>query len=163
MYKTIEQQFLASLSMLRGVVDLCPDALWFDNKQRHSVWHIAYHATFYADLYTCINHKAFRHKEFHIDGCHSLDFKNSKGEILVEATGYPKPIVVDYIKSLEISIGDRIGQAKLEDESGFPWIPMNKLGLHIYNIRHIQHHMAQLNERVVAVNGCGVGWVGKVG
>jgi len=92
-----------------------------------------------------------------------LDFKTSKGEILVDVSGYEKRDIVAYAHDLINSIGGRVIKNKLDDDSGFPWIEMKKLGLHIYNIRHIQHHMAQLNERVIQSNGIGVGWVGKVG
>jgi hypothetical protein len=50
----------------------------------------------------------------------------------------------------------------LEAESGFSWIPMNKMELQIYNIRHIQHHAAQLIERLRDNQGIHIKWVGKV-
>ena len=163
MYKTLEQQYLAAFTMLLRVVETCPDGIWTDKSFRHQTWHIAYHALFYADLYSCVNHSSFKPRCIHVDGCHSLDFKTSRGEILVNVSGYEKRDIVAYAHGLIDCISGRIVKTKLDDDSGFPWIEMNKLGLHIYNIRHIQHHMAQLNERVTQSNGIGVGWVGKVG
>jgi uncharacterized damage-inducible protein DinB len=32
----------------------------------------------------------------------------------------------------------------LEGPSEFPWLPMSRAELHLYNIRHIQHHTGQL-------------------
>jgi hypothetical protein len=48
----------------------------------------------------------------------------------------------------------------LAGESGFPWIPFPRLELHIYNIRHIQHHAGQLGAFLRRNKVKGVGWVG---
>jgi hypothetical protein len=37
-----------------------------------------------------------------------------------------------------------------EAPSRFAWIPLNKLELQFYNIRHIQHHTGELFERLGA-------------
>jgi hypothetical protein len=46
--------------------------------------------------------------------------------------------------------------------SGFSWIPLNKLELQLYNIRHIQHHTGELYERLGARAGIGdLRWIGQ--
>jgi hypothetical protein len=47
-----------------------------------------------------------------------------------------------------------------EAESGFYWLPMNKLELQIYNIRHLQQHTGELMERLGSRAGVEVDWVG---
>jgi len=49
----------------------------------------------------------------------------------------------------------------LEAPSGFPWIPLTRLELHLYNIRHAQHHTGQLVDRVRRDGGASVVWVGR--
>ncbi len=44
--------------------------------------------------------------------------------------------------------------------SGFHWYRMPKLEHQIVNIRHIQHHTAQLADRLRAERDAGVRWVG---
>jgi len=44
-------------------------------------------------------------------------------------------------------------------ESGFSWYRMSKLEHQLVNIRHIQHHGAQLIDRVRSVADIGVRWV----
>lgn len=46
-------------------------------------------------------------------------------------------------------------------ESGFPWYPMAKLEHQLVHLRHLQHHVGQLNDRLRAELGEGVDWVGS--
>ena len=45
-------------------------------------------------------------------------------------------------------------------ESGFSWYPISKLEHQIVNIRHIQHHTAQLADRLRAAHDVGIRWAG---
>jgi hypothetical protein len=46
------------------------------------------------------------------------------------------------------------------DASGFPWYRTSKLDHQIVNIRHIQHHAAQLADRLRAYSNVGTKWAG---
>jgi hypothetical protein len=48
----------------------------------------------------------------------------------------------------------------LEAESGFNWLPFDKLELQIYNIRHIQQHTGELYERLGTSGSIELSWVG---
>lgn len=48
----------------------------------------------------------------------------------------------------------------LHAESGFYWLPFDKLELQFYNIRHIQQHTGEHCERLGAYGEIEVGWVG---
>jgi len=48
----------------------------------------------------------------------------------------------------------------LSPESGFWWYPIPKIEHQIVNIRHIQHHTAQLADRVRTAANVGIDWVG---
>jgi hypothetical protein len=45
------------------------------------------------------------------------------------------------------------------NESGFSWYRMSKLEHQFVNIRHIQHHAAQLIDRVRSAADVGIRWV----
>ena len=45
-------------------------------------------------------------------------------------------------------------------ESGFSWYRMSKLEHQLVNIRHIQHHGAQLADRLRSAADIGIRWVG---
>ena len=46
-------------------------------------------------------------------------------------------------------------------QSGFPWYPIPKLEHLLVNLRHIQHHAAQLADRVRMAADQGVQWRGS--
>jgi hypothetical protein len=48
----------------------------------------------------------------------------------------------------------------MSDESGFSWYPIPKLEHQLVNLRHIQHHMAQLADRLRASEAVGIRWIG---
>ncbi|WDF54486.1 hypothetical protein [Mucilaginibacter sp. KACC 22063] len=41
---------------------------------------------------------------------------------------------------------------------GFDWLPMSLAGLYIYNLRHLQHHIGQLTERLKTSNAIVITW-----
>jgi hypothetical protein len=62
----------------------------------------------------------------------------------------------------EISFRDRLRPDLLSAESGFSWYPVSKLEHQIINIRHLQHHAAQLGDRLrYATTDVGVEWYGR--
>ncbi|QRN82842.1 hypothetical protein JR338_10520 [Chloroflexota bacterium] len=54
----------------------------------------------------------------------------------------------------------QVGALDHAAESGFHWLPFNKLELQFYNIRHVQQHTGELCERFGAHGEVEVGWVG---
>jgi hypothetical protein len=44
-------------------------------------------------------------------------------------------------------------------ESGFHWLPFNKLELQFYNIRHLQQHVGELSEQLSDKTGLEIRWV----
>ena len=51
----------------------------------------------------------------------------------------------------------------LQTETGFYWLPFNKLEMQLYNIRHIQQHTVEFNERLGVKGEIEIGWVGMKG
>jgi hypothetical protein len=48
---------------------------------------------------------------------------------------------------------------RLDAASGFDWLPFNRFELHLYNMRHLQHHTGQLTERLRTICDVGVSCV----
>ncbi len=48
---TVKSQYLASLGMLKGAIESCPESLWENPNYKNPFWHTAYHALFYTHLY----------------------------------------------------------------------------------------------------------------
>jgi len=74
------------------------------------------------------------------------------------AAPYTREEVLEYLALCRRQIEERLPSTAFDAQSGFYWLPFNKLELQFYNIRHIQHHVGELYERLAATGGADVGW-----
>jgi hypothetical protein len=155
---SIARQYHASLAMLRKAIEVCPDELWFDGSYKNPFWHIAYHTLFYAHLYLQVTMDSFTPWPKHREGARQLGA--TPVEELVKLA-YTKTELLEYCEFCSTEAAARLVETQLEAESGFYWLPFQKLELHLYNIRHIQHHTGQLAERLRVVSDIGLRWVGE--
>jgi hypothetical protein len=143
--QVIQSQYLASLEMLKQVIVNCPEALWDAPGNQDPFWRKSYHALFYAHLYLQNAEKDFVPWEKHHDPDGELPF--TKDEVL------------EYLSFVEKQVLERVSTTNLESESGFYWLPFDKLELQFYNIRHIQQHTGELYERLGAHENIELNWV----
>jgi hypothetical protein len=69
--------------------------------------------------------------------------------------------VLEFFEVCRQMVENNVSSQNLDAASGFDWLPFSKLELQLYNIRHIQHHAAELIEWLGANEGIEVDWVGK--
>lgn len=157
----ITSQYMAALEMLAQAITQCPQQLWADPEDQNQFWHVAYHALCYTHLYLQPTEAEFQPWEKHLAGLQSFD---NLPKLLEENTEkrlpFSKEDLLDYLDFCRQVVRDRIPSTDLEAESGFDWIPFDKLQLQFYNIRHIQHHTGELYERLGTRAGIEVRWVG---
>jgi hypothetical protein len=158
--ESILRQYRAGLDMLTQAVELCPEDLWLSNQYRNRFWHIAYHAAFYTHLYVQPSEADFRPWSKHVPNSNYLGpHPWAKSEPFQIPEPYAMPDVQEYLKLCGNEVAQQVPVVRLEDSSGFSWLPFNKLELQFYNIRHLQHHTGQLIERLRTARDIGVGWV----
>ncbi len=158
MKTVIISQYRASLKMLMNVIEKCPDNLWEDASYESAYWRIVYHALFFTALYMSKDEQQFVRWSKHIADYNDLGSLAEDGQPLIIAEIYQKGELMDYAQSISDSVEVFVID-KFEDDSGFYWLPMTKFELHIYNIRHLQHHTGQLIERLHQNGISGIGWV----
>jgi hypothetical protein len=135
------QQFGAAIDMLENALVACPDKLWGDRSQRPEFWYIVYHTLFYLDLYL-----SGSVEDFVPPAPFTLDELDPEG--LVPDPPYTKDELRTYL-----AYGRRKCRAAIEaltDEDArrrcnFEWVDVTGAELLLYNMRHVQHHAAQLN------------------
>jgi len=154
----IARQFGAALKMLREAIELCPEELWLGAEDTNPFWRVAYHTLFYAHLYSQESVDAFQSWPKHREEVRMLS-PRKEGE--QDPAPYSKAEVLEYHEFCSGEVASRVMQTRLEADSGFYWLPFNKLDLQMYTIRHIQHHTGQLVERLRQVCDVGVRWVGR--
>ena len=152
MQQLLISQYGAALKMLGQIIRLCPETLWTAGQQ-HPFWKTVYHALHFTNFYLSENEHSFSPWQLHEPGNHRFEHKG--GPV------YSKEELLQLLHQTEQSLAGRLDLQDMQAPSGFEWLPMNKAELHLYNIRHIQHHVGQLTERLHVAGITGIEWVGK--
>lgn len=163
--ETLKSQYHAELAMLRDAIEKCPPAAWSGTEQLNQFWQIAYHAIYIGDMYLRPNEAAFRPWREHQGGTQNPDGiagpPDPASTLPLIPNEYSKSQVLEYLAILDGQVGHAVDAIDLTSpESGFSWYKISKLEHQFVNIRHLQHHTAQLADRVRASAGLGVRWVG---
>jgi hypothetical protein len=74
---------------------------------------------------------------------------------------YAKEGLLEYLELCREQVDRRVPELNIADESGFSWIPFDKLELQFYNIRHLQHHTGELYERLGTRVNIDLDWIGN--
>jgi len=156
--KTIKSQYYASLEMLKQAIESCPESLWDGPDHKTPFGQIAYHVLFYAHLYLQPTEADFVPWERHKEEYRSL---GSAGEATEAGGAHTRAEILAYHALCWEQVEEQVRSVDLEAESGFYWLPFDKLELQIYNIRHIQQHAGELYERLGAHGDIELGWVGR--
>jgi hypothetical protein len=162
----LRNQYHASLAMLHTAVASCPDDTWYDTTPTNAFWQIAYHALFFAHLYLQPDEHAFRPWPRHQSNTQNPDGipgePDPNSALPLVPNPYSKADVLDYWAFCDRQIDQWIDALDLSRaDCGFHWYRVSKLEHQIVNIRHIQHHTAQLADRLRAAHGIGVRWAGS--
>jgi hypothetical protein len=158
----ITSQYLATLEMMKQVIAKCPDEVWRDAKPANQFWHIAYHALFYTHLYLQPKEAEFTPWPKHRPNLNLFGPPPwAPDEEIEPGEPFSQTEVLDYVTFCQQEAQVKTRNLSLEAPSGFDWIPLNKLELQFYNIRHLQHHVGELSQRLWAEAGIEIDWVGR--
>ena len=154
----IIDQYGAALEMLQQAIIQCPPACWDNPQDRKQFWLVAYHALFYTYLYLHDNLTTFKPWAKHRAEIHRLGALPESPEI---GKPYSRDEILEFLDLCRQTVVDQVSALDPQAESGFEWLPFSKLELQLYNIRHLQHHTAELIEWLGANAGIDVDWVGR--
>ncbi|MBC8063544.1 MAG: hypothetical protein H7Y17_01840 [Chlorobia bacterium] len=150
----LKRQHHYGFEMLRQCIERCPDDLWASGQHPRNFWRIAYHAVYYTDRYLQPSARSFKHWTEH-----RKDAPVLWGNPSVEPT-YSKAEVLTFLNLTDQGVDVAIDCLDLDSEtSGFSLYKMPKLDLLMLNLRHLQHHVGQLSELLMAEN-VDVVWAG---
>ncbi len=145
MSETIQEisyfQFAASLKMLENAIGACPDEVWGDEISFYEFWYYAYHTIFWTDFYL----SDMPEEEF------SPPVPFTLGEFQADVLPprvYRQSELLEYLRLVQtkakthilgLTAEKMIQRLKIgrRDYSRLEWV--------LYNLRHVQHHAAQLN------------------
>ncbi|PHN06004.1 DinB family protein [Flavilitoribacter nigricans] len=151
--QALKSQYHSALFTLEQTIRTCPPDLWTDPKYPNPYWQVAYHALHYAHLYLEQHLEDFQDWEKHREE-HQW-FSSEK-----MLTPYTPEELLEYCRFCREKVDRAMENLDLDHpESGFSWYQMPKLEHQIVNIRHIQHHAAQLTDRLRSGHGLGTPWI----
>jgi len=158
----IKSQYHAALSMLQQSVEKCPETVWFDEKPVNPYWQVAFHVLFYTHLYLQPSEDSFLQWSKHRGQSQFLGDRvpwppHGKPEI---GEPYNQADILEYLTFCREEVAQQVDALDLAAESGFAWLPFNKLELQFYNIRHIMQHTGELSGRLFEHEGVEINWVG---
>ena len=159
----LTHQFDASLSTLNLSVARCSDAIWSERVAKWKFCQAAFHAVFFTDLYLQPGDDlgAFKRQAFH--GQHKEVFRDYEElEDRPQVLLYEKPFVLSYLQHVRTKAQETIAREPAEvlaGPSGFHWRHCSRAELHVYSIRHVQHHAAQLSLRLRLDSEVDIPWV----
>ena len=153
----IWQQFGAAIDMLENALLACPDELWSDRSRRPEFWYLVYHTLFWLELYSYGSVEGFAPA-----APFTLEELDPAG--LLPGRVYTKDELRAYLEH-----GRNRCRATIEDLTDqmarqrcvFGWGEVTFSELLLYNMRHVQHHAAQLNLILRQTTDSAPGWVAR--
>jgi hypothetical protein len=161
----LKSQYHAALTMLRDALERCPEDLWTDTSYKNSFWQVAYHTLFFTHLYLQPNEAAFVPWEHHQSAVQHEDaiagLLDPESTLPLIPNPYTRSEVLSYWKVCEEMVDSAVDAMNLHDpSSGFSWYNVSKFEHQLISLRHVQHHTAQLADRLRAAANIGIKWVG---
>ncbi|MCP9756491.1 DinB family protein [Lacihabitans sp. CCS-44] len=136
--QSLWNQFGASIYMLKNAISACPDEHWNTNTR---FWYNAFHCLFFLDYYLCMQPASFSPQ---------APFTESEFEDRMPERVYTKQELLDYLqasrdkcKELILNLDSEKLEARWINSSGS--MDYSVFEILLYNLRHVQHHAAQLN------------------
>ena len=155
----IWQQFGAAIDMLENALLACPDDVWSDRSRRPEFWCVVFHALYFLDLYLSDPDKGFAPPAPFM-----LDELDPTG--LLPESPYTKDELHAYLnhgrKKCRAAIV-ALTNEKARQRCGFERLDISVAELLLYNMRHVQHHVAQLNLILRQTIDSAPRWVAKTG
>ena len=135
--ESIWKHFGAAIDMFENAVVMCPEKLW----GKPQFWYKAFHASFWLDYYMTINPEGFTPP---------APFTNSEFDPAgkIPERQYSKEEILSYVRSSRKKLHDIL--KNMDEETALKrWINPNRnvtyFEMLLHNMRHLQHHTAQLN------------------
>ncbi len=174
-----ERQYRHTFTMLRQAVELCPEELWAEREEGEPpVWQQVYHTLIITDGYAG---ESFG--DFPTEAVSVLEPREpepgeppwrplvERVEALMHADHVPAAVVtrermLEYLGRVEERCHEALARDAGLDPADpatnpFPWTGSTAFDKHIYNLRHLHHHLGRVNGLLRRRAGVGNPWVAE--
>jgi hypothetical protein len=133
-------QFGAAIDALDNAIAACPDAVWGEGPTPHAFWYLVYHTLFWTDLYVSGAPESFQPPAPY-----------TLGELDPEGV-YPDRIYtreelrayLEHVRPKARAMIAGMTEEQAAQPSDFLRLGLSHGELLLYNLRHVQHHVGQL-------------------
>lgn len=164
LFKTLAlNQYQAALCTLEQCLRFCPASAWDDSDKDYPFSQVLFHTLFYTDYYLGKNRGELTLQAFHGENKrHFRDYEEleDREPVYLYEQSFLELYLEHCLKKSEICL-EAETEGSLAGPSGFERRNFTRMELHVYNIRHIQHHAAQLGLRIQYKTGRELAWVGS--
>ena len=134
-------QFGAAIDSLKKAINYCPDDIWSDDTKYHQIWYMAFHTIFFLDYYL-----TSPSAEFTPPAPYTMSEMDPAG--IIPEPPYTKEQLLEYLAITRKKCHDTIMNLTEQGASEMcktskAEIPFQEMLL--YNMRHVQHHTAQIH------------------
>jgi hypothetical protein len=153
----IWQQLGAAMDMFENAITTCPPSIWGDRNRQPEFWYLAYHTLFFLDYYLSESDQGFAPP-----APFTLSELDPAG-VMPERV-YSQAELLVYLSHGREKARRRmvaLTEAGAQRDSGFARRDMSVEELLIYNMRHVQHHAAQLYLILRQTTDSAPDWVSK--
>lgn len=136
--EAIWTQFGASLDMLENAINMCPDEHWDTTLD---FWYLSFHCIFWTDYYLTTEPNSFAPpKPFTLSEFDPTGEKPERTYTKLEVLSY-----LDHCRKKANQLIGGLSPNRMNDRWINEYKNFSLLEILLYNMRHIQHHSAQLN------------------
>ncbi|MEP1093740.1 MAG: DinB family protein [Cyclobacteriaceae bacterium] len=136
--EAVWRQFGASIDMLENAIELCPTEFW-DTKKKF--WYVTYHCLFWLDYYLTLEPNKYSppspYTLSELDPSGAMPDRTYSKEELLSYLQYSREKCHDLVSGMTDEIASSRWIIDYRNYSVFEMM--------LYNMRHVQHHTAQLN------------------
>lgn len=159
----VRSQFHGALAMLEQCIDRCPEERWDEPIGVYPYWHVVYHTLCFVDCYLSASNEDFMALVASRQGMEFNPQPTGMAELEEEfpSRRFTRQEMIRYAAWCREKMSSTLTKetdAALEGPSGFSWLKFSRAELHLYNVRHVQHHTGQLTAALRRV-GVETAWV----
>jgi hypothetical protein len=129
----------------------------------YPVSQVVFHTLFFADYYLSQSEAAFLSQGFHAANRELFaDYEQLKDQLPISI--YTRDQIQQYAQFCRGKVASTLAcetESSLADAAAFEGRNFARAELHVYNIRHIQHHAAQISLRLRIDANTEIPWIGS--
>ena len=143
--------------MLENAIVACPDGLWSDRSQRPEFWYLVFHTLFFLDVSLHGSVEGFAPPApFTLDELDPAGIMPERPYTKDELRGY-----LEHCRARLHAAMDELTDERARRTCTFAWVELSYAELLLSNLRHVQHHAAQLNLILRQQTDSAPGWVAR--